>query len=90
MSFLIKVWSKDDLYSDDYLRHNSRIEKDSETDEYFVIYDPVYDCYSSILDRHSIINESIKRLEEERDFLCKYGDCLLGVTSIEDLKDKEV
>ena len=40
MSFLIKVWSKDDLYSDDYLRYNSRIEKDSETDEYFEIYDP--------------------------------------------------
>ena len=87
MSCLVKVWSKDDLYSDGYLRYNVRTERDSETGDYFETYDPFYDTYSSILDRHAIINEAIKMLEAERDLLCKYGDSLLGATSFKDLKD---
>lgn len=81
------IYSKGDLLNDEYLQVNRHTEKDVETGEYFETFQDRFEFSEDIQERIDFITSCIERLQEEREFLKRYGDKLVRLGSYDNLED---
>ena len=78
------IYSVGELWSDDYLQCNHRIEKNQEG-EFFETYDAVYTSMEEIEARKEFIKDCIFRLKEELYLLNRFGDLMINKTHFDDM-----